>query len=65
MSLSKTLFSLFSTGTTQEDRNLSRHDRKIIDWDVRLKQTYVVGTQKNRLTVSLTVLLSTQNECFQ
>ena len=33
MFLSKTLYPLFSTGSTQEDRKLSLHDRKIVDWD--------------------------------
>ena len=39
----KTFFLLLSTGSTQEDRKLSRHDSKleIVDWDVKYehKQT--------------------------
>ena len=40
MSLSKTHLFLLSTGSTQED--LSRHNWKIVDWDVKnqiIKQT--------------------------
>ena len=92
MSLSKTLFVLLSTGSTQEDRKSSRHGWKFVDWDVKPQnkqngpclliitstwpgsqirvcneklfsyfstKTYVVVTQKNRLTEM--VLLSTQN----
>ena len=33
MSLSKTLYTLLSTGSTQED--LARHDLKTVDWDVK------------------------------
>ena len=33
VSLSKTLYPLLSTGSTQDD--LSRHDFKIVDWDVK------------------------------
>ena len=33
MSISKTLYPLLRTGSTQEDR--SGHDRKIVDWDVK------------------------------
>ena len=33
VSLSKTHLSLLSTGSTQEDP--SRHNRKIVDWDVK------------------------------
>ena len=33
MSLSKTLYPLLSTGSAKED--LSRHDGKIVDWDVK------------------------------
>ena len=43
MSLSKTLYLLLSTGSTQEDRKTSQHDRKIVDWD--LKHSYI----QNRL----------------
>ena len=37
VSLSKTLYPLLSTGSSQEDP--SRHNRKIVDWDVKKKQT--------------------------
>ena len=33
MFLSRTLYPLLSTGSTQE--GLSRHDRKIVDWDIK------------------------------
>ena len=33
MSLSKTLYPPLSTGSSQED--LSRHDLKIVNWDVK------------------------------
>ena len=33
VSLTKTLYLLLSTGSTQEDRKLSWHDWKIVDWD--------------------------------
>ena len=33
MSLSKTLYTLLSTGSTQED--LAQHDLKTVDWDVK------------------------------
>ena len=33
MSLSRTLYPLLSTGLTKEDP--SRHNRKIVDWDVK------------------------------
>ena len=35
VSLSKTLYPLLNTGSTQEDRKLSRHDCKIVDLDVK------------------------------
>ena len=35
MSLSKTLYRLLSTGSTQEDRKAFRHDCKIVDCDVK------------------------------
>ena len=35
VSLSKTLYLLLSTGSTQEDMKLSQHDWKIVDWDVK------------------------------
>ena len=48
MSLSKTLYPLLSTGSNQED--LSRHNRKIVDWDVKnkIKQTKQVSNDKNK-----------------
>ena len=33
VSLSKTLYPLLSTGSTQKD--LSRHNRKTVDWDLK------------------------------
>ena len=33
LSLSKTLYPLLGTGSTQEDRKSSQHDCKIVDWD--------------------------------
>ena len=33
LSLSKTLYPLFSTGLNKEDEKLSQRDRKIVDWD--------------------------------
>ena len=41
MSLCKTLTPLHSTGSTQEDRRTFQHDRKIVDWDVSIKQTNI------------------------
>ena len=35
VSLSMTLCLLLRTGSTQEDRKLSQHDCKIVDWDVK------------------------------
>ena len=35
MSLSKTFYPLFSTGSIQEGRILSQHDLKIVDWDIQ------------------------------
>ena len=29
------LAKLFSTGSIQENQNMSQHDRKIVDWDVK------------------------------
>ena len=48
VSLSKTHKSLLSTGSTQEDP--SRHNWKIVDWDVKnqIKQTKAYGTLKNK-----------------
>ena len=48
--LSKTHLSLLSTGSIQED--LSRHNRKIVDWDVKnpIKQT---KSTERRLTLPL------------
>ena len=37
MSLSKMLYALLSAGSIQKDRKSSRHDRKIMDWDVKLQ----------------------------
>ena len=37
VSLNKTLYPLLSTGSTQEDRKLSQHDWKIVDWNVKLQ----------------------------
>ena len=33
--MSKTFYPLISTGSTQEDRKSSRHDIKIVEWDVK------------------------------
>ena len=38
MFLSKTFYPLLSTGSTQEDRKSSRHDLKIVEWDVKHQQ---------------------------
>ena len=35
LSLGKTLYLLLNTDVTQEDRKLSLHDRKTVDWDVK------------------------------
>ena len=35
MSLSKTLYPLLSTGSTQEDRKLSGHGRNIVGWGIK------------------------------
>ena len=35
VSLIKTLHPLLSTGSTQEDRKISRHDLKIVDLEVK------------------------------
>ena len=35
VSLSKILYPLLSTGSTQKDRKTSQLDRKIVDWDVK------------------------------
>ena len=45
VSFSKTYKSLLSTGSTQEDR--SRHNWKIVDWDVKnqIKQTNQPGRE--------------------
>ena len=64
MSLSKTLYPLLSTGSTQEDQ--SRHDWKSLDWDLKnrnqkkvLVLTHVLGAQKKHLLGAL----STHNIC--
>ena len=41
MSLSKTPFPLHINGSTKED--LSQHDRKIVDWDVK-NEKLLTGT---------------------
>ena len=50
LSLSKTLYPLLRTGSTQEDRKLSRHDWGIVDWDIisinNYKQNLSVHTVK-------------------
>ena len=33
--LEQDTFPLLSTGSTQEDKKLSKHDCKIVDWDVK------------------------------
>ena len=38
VSLSKTLYPFHSTGSTQDD--LSQHDCKIVDWDVKNHMAY-------------------------
>ena len=38
LSLSKSLYLLFSTGSTQKDP--SWHDWKIVDWEVKTKQNF-------------------------
>ena len=35
MFLSKTFYPLLSTGSNQEDRKASQHDRQIVDWDAK------------------------------
>ena len=35
LSMSKTLYLLLSTGSTQGDRNMSRHGWNIVDWDLK------------------------------
>ena len=39
VSLTKLLYSLLSTGSTQEDRKASRHDLKFVDWDEKHQHT--------------------------
>ena len=39
MSLSKTLYALLSTASTQEDRKSPQLDLKIVDLDVKYKKT--------------------------
>ena len=39
MSLSKTLYPLLSTCITQEDRKLSQHNLKIVDWDIVIEKS--------------------------
>ena len=38
MSLIKTLYPLLSTGLTHEDRTLSRHDWKTVNWGIKHKR---------------------------
>ena len=48
VSLSKTLYPHLSTGSTEENRKLSPHDRKIVDLDVKQqhKQTFLMYTRQ-------------------
>ena len=41
VSLSKTLYSLLCTGSTQEDP--PRHDRTTVDWDVKNQDKQIMG----------------------
>ena len=41
MSLSKTLYPLLSTGSTQEDSKLSCHDLKLVNYEADLKKMLV------------------------
>ena len=52
VSLSKTHLSLLSTGSTQED--LSKHNLKIVDWDVKnqIKQTNCIELDIYRAVIS-------------
>ena len=67
VSLSKRLFPLLSTGSTQEE--LSRHDWKIVDWDVKNQnnqtkhgnQPRLVGDCMFRLSRASTYCLHTQS----
>ena len=43
VSFSKTLYPLLRTGSTQEDRKLSPHDCKIVNWDVKHQHKQVLG----------------------
>ena len=51
MFLSKTSYPLLGTCSTQEDGNSSRHDRKSVDWDVKLKnkQANFIGYKRANL----------------
>ena len=40
VSLSKKHYPLLSTASTQEDRKSSRHDWKIIDWNIKQESKY-------------------------
>ena len=44
VSLSKTLYSLFSTGSTQKNRYTSRYNWKLVDWDVKHLHKQTEGT---------------------
>ena len=41
VSLSKTLYPLLSTGSTQENRKSSQHDLRIVDWEVKHKHKHL------------------------
>ena len=61
MSLSKTLYPLFSAGSTQKDP--SRHDCKIVDWDIQNqnKQNFV---QKEHV-ITAKCFLRSEKMCFK
>ena len=71
MSLSKKLYPLLSIGSTQEDRKLSRHHCKIVNWNVKHqnKLTHVkrtkfscAGSNVLSLQLKLTVTGHIQNQ---
>ena len=56
--MSKTPYSPFSTGSAQEDKKTSQHDRKVVDWDVKNQHKEkhpeydaVIGSTKNIILV--------------
>ena len=53
MSLSKTLYPLLSTGSTQED--LSRHNWKTVDWDVKNQHKQILDNWQFKLEIVTTV----------